>query len=384
MLPDRYSYEQIFKEYGQYDSFVHLTFYQNSKAYNSFGETLSGTFLYDKDKRIELQRNIEIEPISQTGGYIQFIPSTLLGISSENREHLDRIGILSSDIELISSFNFRPRENRFVLSGQKELQNVIILDVPESENPELEIDRIKIGIYSDKLKNEDNLLPEEMCELIGLLQFHNNKRISPEVKDELTDENTGKLIPAIRYYELKAKLIHSTITKEEELEFNQLEGRRINKKMKLVEKELQKSSEKLKEIAKTYKTNFYSLLYLCMTFDAGDMRLSHKKYPVWWDFERFLHISIRHVKEVKVGERFDEKSVFQYKFKDVKRIIEAVIEKVYGDYILYLGKNPDKVFIRRGGRSAYYDGVYYRIEIEPSGKLRAFHPYQTEKLRDGV
>lgn len=35
-----------------------------------------------------------------------------------------------------------------------------------------------------------------------------------------------------------------------------------------------------------------------------------------------------------------------------------------------------------GTRSIYYDGIYYRIEIEPTGRLITFHPYNNNEKPD--
>jgi hypothetical protein len=46
--------------------------------------------------------------------------------------------------------------------------------------------------------------------------------------------------------------------------------------------------------------------------------------------------------------------------------------------------SPTQPFIRRGSRSIYFDGNYYRVDIDKKGRLLTFHPYNTveEKNND--
>lgn len=115
------------------------------------------------------------------------------------------------------------------------------------------------------------------------------------------------------------------------------------------------------------------MISICSQFE-DDVLLPYE-IPIWWDFERFLHIFIRHVKETKIGERFSEKTIFQYKYRDIRRIVENVIKSVYIDIKEHFKEKPTINYRRMGTRSVYYDGIYYRIEIEPSGRLITFHPY---------
>jgi hypothetical protein len=373
-----YSYQQIFNEYGQYDSFVYLTFVPQSEAHTKFGEELSGTFLYAREDRIRLENNLKEGIAAQDTGYIRFAPSTMSKLPAELKVHLDKKGILSTDIVSIDSINLRPKENRFAHTGQKELQNLITIEVPPSDNPEVEVERIKLGMYVDHYRNGYMLIQEEKYEFIGLALFYIPNRLDPRMKEEYADTQTGKFIAEVRFYELRAKMTNEKATKEEGQEYLQLLEERLSKRANLLAAELKSSSSKLKEVADNYGANLNALMYLCSTFDTTDMRLSHEKIPIWWDFERFLHIYIRHVKETRVGEEFEGKSLFQYKYRDIKTIVGAVVKQVYNEFINHVIQNPDKEFFRIGKRSVYHDGTYYALQIESTGRLMTFYPYTEE------
>jgi hypothetical protein len=138
-------------------------------------------------------------------------------------------------------------------------------------------------------------------------------------------------------------------------------------------RELEKSGQKLLDLYKNDKEKYFALLAIATQFE--DVLLLPYEIPIWWDFERFLHIYMRHVENVKTGPHFSDKTTFQYKFHEIRYIIKAVIETVYSDFQKHLQEYPERIFKRLGRRAVYYDGHYYRVEIEPTGKLVAFHPY---------
>ena len=63
----------------------------------------------------------------------------------------------------------------------------------------------------------------------------------------------------------------------------------------------------------------------------NDERLTHSKFPVWWDFERFIHVFFRHVEEMKFDDIYKDKDNFQYAMKDVTSLIEIVLKTIDKD-----------------------------------------------------
>lgn len=371
-----FSYEEIYSMYGQYDNhFVTLEFHYNSEAYKTFKPNLMGNFFYPLEERIKLQELIHSENIPRTNQYIKFQPSTLEKLTPEQVEALDKKGIQNADIAVVSTLNL-PRYNRFTLKGEKDIPNTIEVKFDASG---MDLERFNLGFYNSRLKSGYKLIPEEEYEYFGLQMFYNNEFITDEFKGKIIDETTGQIKKQIRYYHLKAKFLKTELTVEEQTEFSEIISERSKLKIAILTEELNRSTEKLKDIAVQHQDAFKTLIYICSQFE--DEVLLPFEIPIWWDFERFLHIYIRHVKETKLGERFTEKTIFQYKFKDVRRIVKAVIESVYKEIIEEFKQQPTKNFRRMGTRSILYDGNYYRVVIEPSGRLIDFHPYNDNEER---
>lgn len=354
--------------HGQYDNnFVTVHFHHNSVAYNQFKPILMGSFIYTLDERIKLHEIIKQEIVPRTSNFIKFRPSVLEKISDEQIIALDKKGFQNDDIDFMYVSDM-PRHNRFLLT-EKKIENVMKINFDARH---VDLDRMQLGFLSARLKNGNGLTPQEKSQYFGLQLYYNKNFDIEKDRDIIMDSETGNIKDDIKYYNLKVKFVNEETSPEETTELENIIRKRAQTNVALLLAELDRSSEKLKETIVNNRITFDNLVRLCTNFES-DLLLPYK-IPIWWDFERFLHIYMRHVREIKIGERFEEKTVFQYKLEDVKFIIKAVLEKVYGEMEDFFNNNPNKNFVRMGKRSVAYDGNYYRVDVEPNGRLITFHP----------
>jgi hypothetical protein len=100
--------------------------------------------------------------------------------------------------------------------------------------------------------------------------------------------------------------------------------------------------------------------------------LMHGKQQVYWDLKSYLHFALRHVKDFQLG-KFKAKTQFLYKANDLSSLIEKVLKCVEEDLRIYLVANPTTAFKRHGKMAVEFNGDYYNISIEPSGRIEQFH-----------
>ena len=369
-----FSYEEIYSMYGQFDALVQLELVYKSPAYNKYGRTLLGVFKYTLEQRQELERIIKFKEVPRSNQFIQFEPSEYNDLSAAQIESLNREGIENQDISTVSSLSVK-RQNRYNIKEKKEIQNTVVL---EYDGSGIDENRLKLKFLNLRKGKNYLLAPEEKDAWLGLSLVYEPEIITGDI--EILNERTGKVKEGIRYHQLNAKFSLEAISEEEEEEFNALLFNRAKAKMEILIRELKRSTEKIKNIRKENPEIINYLTRLCVSFE--DEVLLPYEIPIWVDFERFLHIYIRHVEEVQVGERFSDKTVFQYHFKDILRLIKLVIASVYEEIKAHFSAKPTQNFRRMGRRSVYYDGNYYRVEIEPSGKLITFHPYNDNRKEE--
>ena len=362
-----YSSEQIYLLSGQFDKIVSVTFGYETNARKLYGDFITGEFIYSKEERIKLEEKLKQKPLPSTAAFIRF-RGVLKSLSKNKREQLYNIGIYSSEIASILQSD-HPEENKFTMEGIKELQPPIEIKIDSSG---ADADNSLLGLNNSRLKNGYNLIPDEIDQHNGIVLKKFKKQISEsDLKNHFIDQTTGKIKSNIYYHFLKRKFEESQLTSEEEKEFQEIFEARMKIRLQLIKSELKKATVKLKGLNLNFNKALANLLRISSSFEQ--QRLTNSKFPIWWDYERFLHVFMRHVKETQVGERFEEKTVFQYKLKDVKRLVEIVLKKVDIEIQKHFSSTPSLDFKRHGKMAAYYNGDYYNIHIEHTGRLMTFY-----------
>lgn len=363
-----YSREEIFQDYGQFDAPVELTFYIGSESFQKCGRVLYGKFTYTKEERKETQRSIETNPITPTNGKIRFSPSDVPNeIPLDLKGDLDKNGILNTDIVLIRSLDL-PRTNRYTTEGVREIQNQIVVQFDAGG---LSPDHMQVGYLRMRIHGKSKLIKEEWEQYCGLELHHNPQRLGEIMASGVVPEDVNQSV--IRYHYLKTKHLHAKLTEGEAMEFEKLLNTYVEEKAKILRAELNKSHQNMKDLFARYQEFLPRIISITVDFET-EVLLPYN-FPIWWNLERFLHIYLRHVKETNIGDRFVGKSLFRYEFKDVRRIVSAVIQQEY-DAIErhFITDKKTGNFKRKGKRAVYFDGVYYRFEIDNTGLIVVFHP----------
>ncbi|WP_165043838.1 hypothetical protein [Dysgonomonas sp. ZJ709] len=363
----KYSVEDIYKHSGQFDKVVNVETKYGSESRKLFSNFITGSFVYTPIERKSLQGKIDDGSPDRTDGYVRF-DEILNQLSDDKKELLKRQGILASDIEEILQLK-KVDENQFIKAEVRELPKPLEIRI---NGDDFEDGRITLGLYSSMLESGYALCPFEKDENYALLlTYCKNPVLKENIYNAVADKETGELPMGLKYKLLKNKFLAEGLTEAEQADFTKiLESIAIERGSQL-KKELEKSTEKYKEIGINYADEITRIMALTSVFEPE--RLTHNKLPVWWDYERFIHIYIRHVSDLQVGERFEAKTVFQYKFKDIKTVVKNVLASIEEEIQKHFELNPEKSFKRQGEMSIYYQGDYYAVDIAPGGRLMAFY-----------
>ena len=356
----KFSYEEIYLHFGQFDRFVSLDFERNTEAYN-IRPSLMGSFIYTYDERVKIQKQIEQPIETRTDARIKFQPSSLEKLSEEQIIHLDKNGIVCSEIRNITYYN-APAQNDFIQSGEKELKKMII----PFRTRGTDLFLLRLGLYRSRINSGYGLIPEEENEYRALDLFYYSN--SEKEADEGSFVN-----PSVRFYFLNLRYYKGILIEKQEEEFFELLKERTVRKSDILLAEIDAAGINLVDLIKQNRETYTALVGTAIQFD--DELLLPYEIPIWWDYERFLHIYIRHVKEMQAGNYVKEKTKFQYSLSDISMIVKNVIKQVYPEILQHFKDQPQKPFFRIGKRMPYYNGNYYRVDIEPGGRLIAFHPF---------
>jgi hypothetical protein len=363
-----YSKEEIYKYSGQFDRTVTITFKYDSEARVKYGDYITGSFYYTPEERQTCQAVLEAgDEDIKTDGLIKFSAGRMNDLTQEQINDLRYEGILASDIIEILQFT-NPVENEFSKTDIRNLPDPVTINVDLSDSDEEEM---TLWLNSQRLKDGYKLIPEEINRHNGIILRKYEDRMPDEDLQNFVDPETGTIKKGIRYHYLNSKFYKDLLSPEEKTEFENLIKEEVREKVNVLGRELQRSQENWKVVGIDYKQALAWLIRFSSDFRPE--RLTHGKIPVWWDYESLLHVYMRHVNETQVGERFEVKTVFQYKFRDIKTVIETVLKDTEKEIIAHFTANPNKDFRKVGAQSVYYNGDYYAFHIAPNGRLRTFY-----------
>jgi hypothetical protein len=373
----RYSTEAIYYYSGQFDKIVSVTFGYGTKSRELYGDFVTAEFYYIKDERIEFEKRLKQTPVPSTDGYVKLVV-LVEKLDDEKKKRLQTEGVLASDIVSISQFN-EPDENKFTKEEIKELPKPLEIKVDLSD---FDNDSSVLWLNDTRIKNGFKLIPEEVHEHNAVLyKLYKDKFKKEDFERVFIDSTTGEVHKRIYYHYLKDSFLKGKITDAQKDEFSEIIKERTGERADILKKELQRSTDKFKELGINYAVAINRIYQITMLFE--DERLTHNRFPVWWDYERLIHIYLRHVEGMQVGEKFEEKTVFQYKLRDIKRLVEIVLEKVDDEIQKHFLENKDQDFKRHGTMAVYYNGDYYNIDIGQDGRLMTFYKQDPKEQKKG-
>ena len=94
---------------------------------------------------------------------------------------------------------------------------------------------------------------------------------------------------------------------------------------------------------------------------------------MYLSYPSFLHVYLRHVKELTVENQFSERDKFQLDEKDVLTTMKIVLQDLNNEYQNYKEQNPHNRFFRKGAMAYYFNGDYYDIDVLPDGQIGTFY-----------
>ena len=370
----QFSIEEIYYMYGQYDKFVGIEFHKFSEAAKKFGRNIGGTFVYSKSERRDLQNSLASTVNSRTNALVKIDASSVYKLTDDQAKELVEVGFNIGDIYEILVTN-TPLRNSFTQTSRKEIPNTIEVKF----NPKkFNLEETQIWLSLNKIKDGYTLLTHEYTQLYSNLMVLSPENVSQENKEKYLlglDKLTFTEAAAINIF--STKYSKGIITSDESGQFNQLLKQRRIQRFEVVKKELGISKKQLDKFRETYPEKYKELYDVVLTFQAETLSSHKTTHPIYWDFERFIHIYLRHYENFFIETSTARGTHFQYSYKDIRRIACMIIEQLRNDIENQLLQG--KSYAKHGEEGFYFNGNYYVIRIDSNGKLMQFHPFKYQK-----
>ena len=358
-----FTQEEIYAYAGAKDRVATLTLSQESARV--YGETLTVAFVYYQKERIALEKDkTALNDISNVKA------KELLGeLDSSLHAQLLKDGVPTKDIVEMLVGPETENQNTYTSSH---LRKPKVLEIPFESKGNGDDIRFMYGALCHFISDGIELTPEEHNEYLAYKIVLEPEKLTEKEKAEIFDEN-GKIVnQEVAYFWLMWKNNAGQLTEKNKEDLLQLAKNRIVNRFELADKELENMGLSLDKLVKNYPEKANLLISRIINFHERRYNIVGR-HLLYMSFKSFLHIYLRHVKELSVENQFGERSKFQLAEKDLNSTMNIVLDALNDEYQKYKDEHPNNRFFRKGNMAYYYNGDYYDIDILPDGQIGSFY-----------
>ena len=358
-----FTQEEIYAYAGAKDCVATLTLSQESARV--YGETLTVAFVYYQKERIALEKDkTALNDISNVKA------KELLGeLDSSLHAQLLKDGVPTKDIVEMLVGPETEDQNTYTSSH---LRKPKVLEIPFESKGNGDDIRFMYGALCHFISDGIELTPEEHNEYFAYKIVLEPEKLTEKEKAEIFDEN-GKIVnQEVAYFWLMWKNNAGQLTEKNKEDLMQLAKNRIANRFELADKELENMGLSLDKLVKNYPEKANLLISRIINFHERRYNIVGK-HLLYMSFKSFLHIYLRHVKELTVENQFGERSKFQLAEKDLNATMNIVLDALNDEYQKYKDEHPNNRFFRKGRMAYYYNGDYYDVDILPDGQIGSFY-----------
>ncbi len=360
---DGFTQKEIYEYAGETDCVATLTLNQESAIV--FGEVLTVVFVYYQEERMALEKDrMALNDISNVKA------KELLGEIDETlHAQLLKNGIPTKDIVEMLIAPSAKENNTY---GSSLLRKPKVLEVPFKCEGNGDDIYFIYGALCHYIADGIKLTPEEHNMYLAYKMVLEREKLTEKEREEIFDENRVIVNQEVGYFWLLWKKEKGKLTEKNKKDLIQLSQNRLNNRLGIADKELQNMGLSFEKLVRDYPEKAALLFSKIVSFHEYRYNVVGK-HLLYLSYESFLHIYLRHVKELAVENQFGERSKFQLAEKDLKATMSIVLGTLNNEYQIYKDKHPNNRFFRKGNMAFYYNGDYYDIDILPDGQIGSFY-----------
>jgi hypothetical protein len=360
-----YSEEEVYTLVGKQDKTATVIFKTNSDSFELYGPHVTVLFLYTQYEREELDQRIT-NPDSITPGIIK-VRHLTSQLDKEKIKQLESDGINTNDISSILYFK-NDTQNTF---HSKEKRVIKKLEIPIRIQPKGRDFDWMYGFAKRSVESGTGLSPKERQFYLAGKLYYEHEVLTNEERNEIFDDAHG-MDEGVELEHLKIKYQREEVDDTDKKRIVQLIRKKDKDDMELLDKYLKETGSSLSKLAKEDLDSATKLLFRISKYREKHFNVVGKK-AIYLDVDRYLHVYMRHVEEMKINKHFVHKSNIQWNEEDVVIVIDKVIEKINDEIQVFFERNPGKRYSRYGKESVYFEGDYYTLHIEANGSISTFH-----------
>jgi hypothetical protein len=355
-----YSEEEIYSLVGKQDKTATVIFKTGCESFKLYSHHVTVLFLYTQYEREELDKRIESSD-SKTSALIK-IKHLTSQLDGDKIRQLENTGINTDDIASILYFK-DDTKNTFHSTEKRAITKI---EIPIHIQPKGRDLDWMYGLSKRMVHSGTGLSPKERQFYLAGKYYYEPNALTSEERSEF------------EYLKIKYKREEADDTDKRKLV--QLFRKKDNEDMELLDKYLKETGSTLSKLYKVDVDSATKLLVRISCYQEKHINVVGKK-AIYLNVDRYLHVHMRHVEEMKVNKQFANKSNFQWNEEDVLMVIDKVIEKINPEIQEFFENKPGKRYSRYGRKNIYFEGDYYTLHIEANGAISTFH--RTWKEHEG-
>lgn len=358
--------EDLFELVGR-DQFVcTFKFRHGTSASTEFGRTVTGTVEYSPMQRAVLSgRTPEVALEDSNALRIRCLQPRL---EQKALDNLKYGGVALSDVEEISYIPYsRPLKTH--PDGTKEVPGIEYVELGDTSS--IDVDILFQNLAASKNNSGTELIPFEKERLIGITLGINDGRIDSRILRHFGfDVAQASANIEIAYHTLMVRQRRGTLTDEQTEALRGIRAIRQMKRLKAFVSEMERSGVDASWL-KGDSSAVHAIQESMESFEPHV--LVHGKKQIYWDLEGYLHIAMRHVREMQLGS-FKGKTPFPYRVTDLETLVEQVLGQVSEEIHQHFAKSPPITsFGRHGKMAVYFNGDHFNLKIDTDGRVVSFH-----------
>jgi hypothetical protein len=358
--------EDMFELVGR-DHFVcTFVFREGTNGFKEYGRSVTGTVVYSPKQSAILDGSTAAATIEDAD--VLRIRCLQPYLDQKALDELKYGGVSLSDVEEISYIPFlRPSKSN--TDGTKEVPGIIYVELGDTSS--VNVDVLFWHLATMKNSSGTELIPYEKERLIGITLGINDGRIALKTLKQLGFDVTQASGNAeIAYHTLVTLQRRGTLTDAQAESLRGISAIRQMKRLQALLSEIKRSGVN----SSSLKNELSAVRAIQVSMETFESHvLINGKKQVYWDLEGYLHIAMRHVREMQLG-CFRGKTPFPYRAADLETLVEQVLGQIDGEIHQHFAKPPPITSFGRHGKVAvYFNGDYFNVKIDPDGRLVSFH-----------
>lgn len=356
---------QIYSLAGANDYVTTISLRDGSVSAMKYGGELTILFAYSLKERTSLEKDntaLDNEGKVKAKELLNYIPK-------ESQESLINEGLYTKDIVEMIVAPFTKPNNTF---ASKELREPTVLEIPFEAQGNGEDICWMYDALVHYIHDGITLSPEEYSRYLAYKIILESEKLTEDERAEIINESGAIKNQNVAFHVLEWKE-ETGLNNEKDIKLlATLRQKRFAERMTQLDKELNNMGLSFSKLCKRFPKKATLLLNKVLAFHEVRYNVTGK-HLMYLSYHSFLHIYLRHVKELTVENQFSEKGKFQLEEKDVLTVMDSVLQDINDEYQSFKEQHPDRQFRRIGAMAYYYNGDYYDVRILPDGQIGTFY-----------